>query len=67
MNSSRKTRIRTSTASDATHRTPLRSRRQAGAAPAFQPGAGAIPSDVQGSYTGTGANGAPPVQDADDL
>lgn len=27
----------------------------------------AIPSDVLGSYTGTAADGSPPVQDADDL
>lgn len=26
-----------------------------------------IPSDVLGSYTGTAADGSPPVQDADDL
>jgi len=26
-----------------------------------------IPSDVQGSYTGTGERGSHPVQDADDL
>lgn len=26
-----------------------------------------IPSDVQGSYTGTGKKGEAPVQDADDL
>lgn len=26
-----------------------------------------IPSDVEGSYTGTGRDGEPPVQDADDL
>lgn len=67
MNSSRKTRIKTSTASDAAHRTPLSNRRQAEASPAFQPSMGSIPSDVQGSYTGTGADGTPPVQDADDL
>ena len=67
MNSSRKTRIKTSTASDAAHRTPLSNRRQSEASPAFQPSMGSIPSDVQGSYTGTGADGTPPVQDADDL
>ena len=32
---------------------------------AFQPDA--IPSDVEGSYTGNPAQGAVPVQDADDL
>ncbi len=26
-----------------------------------------IPSDVEGSYTGIGQKGQPPVQDADDL
>lgn len=26
-----------------------------------------IPSDVEGSYTGIGKKGQPPVQDADDL
>lgn len=26
-----------------------------------------IPSDVEGSYTGIGEKGQPPVQDADDL
>ena len=37
------------------------------ARPAFCPGRGRIPSDVQGGYTGTAADGGPPVQDADDL
>ena len=32
-----------------------------------QEGKSDIPSDVLGSYTGTGANGEHPVQDADDL
>lgn len=62
-----KNQNQTSTASDAAHRTPLSNRRQADASPAFQPGMGSVPSDVQGSYTGTGADGTPPVQDADDL
>ncbi len=30
-------------------------------------GRGAIPSDVLGSYTGTGEDGDRPIQDADDL
>ncbi len=30
-------------------------------------GRGEIPSDVLGSYTGTGENDEAPVQDADDL
>lgn len=30
-------------------------------------GRGEIHSDVEGSYTGTGEDGAEPVQDADDL
>ena len=30
-------------------------------------GRGEILSDILGSYTGTGANGEPPEQDADDL
>lgn len=32
-----------------------------------QEGKGDIPSDVNGSYTGTPADGGTPVQDADDL
>ena len=47
--------------------TPDLSRVKAVAQALRQEGKGEIPSDVNGSYTGTAIDGEVPVQDADDL